>query len=124
MTYQYLISIPAEIVAAAVIVQFWVDVNNAVWITVFSAILFASNVFLVRIYGEVEFTFAILKILLVVGMNIMVWLLSSVVIDLPTSDIYRVWSSPREAAPITRPLGSSTGIIPAHSSSTSELAAH
>lgn len=74
MTYQYLISIPAEIVAAAVIVQFWVDVNNAVWITVFSAILFASNVFLVRIYGEVEFTFAILKILLVVGMNIMVWL--------------------------------------------------
>jgi amino acid transporter len=74
VTYQYLISIPAEIVAAAVIVQFWVDVNNAVWITVFSAILFASNVFLVRIYGEVEFTFAILKILLVVGMNIMVWL--------------------------------------------------
>jgi amino acid transporter len=55
-----------------VIVQFWVTVNNAVWVTVFSAILFASNIFLVRIYGEVEFTFAILKVCLVVGMNIMV----------------------------------------------------
>lgn len=72
VTYQYLISIPAEISAAAVIVQFWVTINNAIWVTIFSAILFASNIFLVRIYGEVEFTFAILKVCLVVGMNIMV----------------------------------------------------
>lgn len=70
--YSYLITIPAEIVAAAVIVQFWTTINNAVWITVFGALLFASNLFLVRIYGELEFTFATLKILLIVGMNIMV----------------------------------------------------
>jgi amino acid permease len=70
--YSYLISIPAEIVAAAVIVQFWVTVNNAVWITVFAALLFASNLFMVRIYGEMEFFFASLKILLIVGMNLMV----------------------------------------------------
>lgn len=70
--YSYLISIPAEIVAAAVIVQFWVTINNAVWITVFGALLFASNLFMVRIYGEMEFTFAMLKIMLIVGMNIMV----------------------------------------------------
>ncbi|KAL1988636.1 hypothetical protein VTN96DRAFT_8336 [Rasamsonia emersonii] len=69
--YSYLITIPAEIVAAAVIVQFWTTINNAVWITVFGALLFASNLFLVRIYGELEFTFATLKILLIVGMNIM-----------------------------------------------------
>lgn len=72
VTYQYLISIPAEISAAAVIVQFWVTVNNAIWVTVFSAILFATNIFLVRIYGEIEFTFSILKICLIIGMNIMV----------------------------------------------------
>ncbi|EED14350.1 amino acid permease, putative [Talaromyces stipitatus ATCC 10500] len=71
VTYQYLISIPAEIVAASVIMQFWVTVNNAVWVTVFSVVLFVSNIFLVRIYGEVEFLLAILKILLIVGMNIM-----------------------------------------------------
>ena len=72
VTYQYLISIPAEISAASVIVQFWITVNNAIWVTVFSAILFASNIFLVRIYGEIEFTLAILKVCLIVGMNIMV----------------------------------------------------
>ncbi|KAJ5217305.1 amino acid permease [Penicillium chermesinum] len=61
VTYQYLISIPAEISAAAVIVQFWVTINNAIWVTVFSVVLFVSNLFLVRIYGEIEFTLAILK---------------------------------------------------------------
>lgn len=72
VTYQYLISIPAEITAAAAIVQFWVTINNAIWVTVFSAVLFATNIFLVRIYGEVESFLAILKILLIIGMNIMV----------------------------------------------------
>jgi amino acid transporter len=70
--YSALVTIPAEIVAAAVIVQFWASINNAVWITVFGILLFASNMFLVRIYGELEFTFASLKILLIIGMNIMV----------------------------------------------------
>ena len=74
VTYQYLISIPAEISAAAVIVQFWITINNAIWVTVFSVVLFASNIFLVRLYGEIEFTLAILKICLIVGMNIMVCL--------------------------------------------------
>ncbi|KAJ5596693.1 amino acid permease [Penicillium hetheringtonii] len=71
VTYQYLISIPAEISAAAVIVQFWVTINNAIWVTVFSAILFVTNAFLVKIYGEVEFYLALLKVFLIVGMNIM-----------------------------------------------------
>jgi amino acid transporter len=72
VTYQYMISIPAEISAASVIVQYWITLNNAIWVTVFSVVLFASNLFLVRIYGEVEFSLAILKICLIVGMNIMV----------------------------------------------------
>lgn len=75
VTYQYLISIPAEISAASIIVQYWITINNAIWVTVFSAVLFASNLFLVRIYGEVEFTLAILKICLIIGMNIMVRIL-------------------------------------------------
>ncbi|KAJ5281003.1 amino acid permease [Penicillium angulare] len=71
VTYQYIISIPAEISAASIIVQYWITVNNGIWVTVFSAILLASNIFLVRIYGEIEFTLAILKVCLIVGMNIM-----------------------------------------------------
>jgi amino acid transporter len=78
VTYQYLISIPAEISAASVIVQYWVTLNNAIWVTIFSVVLFASNLFLVRIYGEVEFVLAILKICLIVGMNIMVCIFTAV----------------------------------------------
>lgn len=44
--YSYMVSLPAEIVAAAVIVDFWTnDVNNAVWITIFGLLILASNVF-------------------------------------------------------------------------------
>ncbi|EME78479.1 uncharacterized protein MYCFIDRAFT_37349 [Pseudocercospora fijiensis CIRAD86] len=69
--YSTIVSIPAEIVAAAVLMDFWVSVNNAVWITVFGAALLLANIVLVRIYGELEFTFAMLKIMLIFGVNMM-----------------------------------------------------
>jgi len=67
-----MVSLPAELVAAAVIVEFWNQTSSAVWIVVFGLLLVTSNLFFVRIYGELEFTFASLKILLIVGLNIMV----------------------------------------------------
>ena len=57
--------LPAEITATAVLVRFWTDVSNGVWITVFGILLLVSNLCLVRVYGELEFTFAMLKIMLV-----------------------------------------------------------
>jgi len=39
LVYSYLVSILAEIVAAAVLIEFWITVNNAIWITVFSALM-------------------------------------------------------------------------------------
>ncbi|KZP01294.1 hypothetical protein CALVIDRAFT_543877 [Calocera viscosa TUFC12733] len=70
--YSTLISLPAEITAAAVIITFWTTaVNNAVWITILGALLFISNLFFVRVYGELEFTFAMLKIMLIIGLIIM-----------------------------------------------------
>ncbi|KAK3113531.1 hypothetical protein LTR53_009080 [Teratosphaeriaceae sp. CCFEE 6253] len=69
--YNYAVSLPAEVVAAAVIVDYWATINNGIWITVFGLLLVASNVFLVRIYGELEFIFALLKIMLIVGLNLM-----------------------------------------------------
>lgn len=73
--YSYCVSVPAEIVAAAVLVEFWTTINNAVWITIFGLLMFATAVLFVRIYGELEFTFAMLKIMLIVGINIMVRLM-------------------------------------------------
>ena len=67
-----MVSLPAELVAAAVIVEFWNQTSPAVWIAVFGVLLLISNLFFVRIYGELEFTFASLKIMLIIGLNIMV----------------------------------------------------
>ncbi|RDL37582.1 uncharacterized protein BP5553_05015 [Venustampulla echinocandica] len=71
LIYNYLIGLPAEIVAAAVIVQFWSTINSAIWITIFAVLIIICNVLFVRVYGELEFTFATLKIILIVGLNIM-----------------------------------------------------
>ncbi|KAF7163936.1 hypothetical protein CNMCM6106_000708 [Aspergillus hiratsukae] len=70
--YLYSVTLPAEIVAASVLVEFWTTaINNAIWITVFSALVLIAALVFVRIYGELEFAFAILKILLIIGVNIM-----------------------------------------------------
>ncbi|KAI5236630.1 amino acid permease-like protein [Aureobasidium subglaciale] len=70
--YANLISVPAELCAAAVLFEFWTtSVSNAVWIVVLGVCLVASNIAFVRIYGELEFTFATLKIMLIIGINIM-----------------------------------------------------
>jgi len=50
------ISVPAEISAAATLVQFWNhSISPAVWITVFLVFIIAINFCGVRLYGEVSF---------------------------------------------------------------------
>ena len=70
--YSNVVSIPGELVATAVLFQFWLSVNNAIWISVFAALCVVTNLFMVRLYGELEFGFSMLKILLIVMVNIMV----------------------------------------------------
>lgn len=71
--YSYCVSVPAEIVASAVLVEFWTTgINNAIWITLSGVLMIATCILFVRIYGELEFTFAMLKTMLIVGINIMV----------------------------------------------------
>lgn len=70
--YADLVSVPAELCAAAVLFEFWEsNISSAVWIVVLGLLLVASNMFLVRIYGETEFFCATLKIMLIIGINIM-----------------------------------------------------
>lgn len=62
-------------IAAAVIVSFWnYTVSPAAWVTLFGGLVIISNLLFVRVYGELEFTFASLKILLIIGLNLMVCL--------------------------------------------------
>lgn len=72
--YAHIVSIPSEITAAAVLVEFWIEINNGIWITIFGVVMLCSALVFVRVYGELEFSFALMKIALVIGLNIMVGL--------------------------------------------------
>ncbi|KAF2643757.1 amino acid permease-like protein [Massarina eburnea CBS 473.64] len=94
IVYGNLLSVPAEISAICVLFQYWTDVNSAVFICVFILITFLVGISFVGIYGEVEFWFAFLKILLVIFLIIF-----GLVIDLggvPGVDRvgFRYWKSP------------------------------
>lgn len=61
----WLTSLPFELSAAGLTLQFWKasrDINIAVWVTVFLVALGLVQIFGVRGYGEVEFFLSILKI--------------------------------------------------------------
>ena len=57
---------PAEISAICVLFQYWTDVNSSVWIVLVIAMTFCVGIAFVRVYGEVEFWFALLKIFFII----------------------------------------------------------
>lgn len=61
---------PSEISAAAVVISYWTDISQAAWITIVIFVIIASNSYTVRLYGEVEFYFSIIKIILLIGLII------------------------------------------------------
>ncbi|KAH8785892.1 amino acid permease/ SLC12A domain-containing protein [Diaporthe sp. PMI_573] len=71
LVYGNLLSIPSEITAVCVLFQFWTDINSALWIVIFILATVVVGVAFVRVFGEVEFFFAVLKILLVVFLIIL-----------------------------------------------------
>ncbi|KAI8945908.1 amino acid permease/ SLC12A domain-containing protein [Xylaria longipes] len=71
LVYGNILSIPSEITAICVLFQFWTDLNPAVFIIIFIVLTVIVGVAFIRVYGEVEFVFAILKILLVVFLIIL-----------------------------------------------------
>lgn len=67
VVYGCFISVPSEISASVALIQYWnTDVNAAVWVTILIIVSVVVAISFIRVYGEVEFIFAILKILLVV----------------------------------------------------------
>lgn len=93
---------PNEISAAAMIVSYWSDLSQGIWITIMIVIIYATNMYSIRFYGELEFTFAIIKLSLLVGLIIV-----SVVITCGggpdhTSIGFRYW---RDPGPFVQYLG-------------------
>ncbi|RMZ78221.1 hypothetical protein DV738_g4020, partial [Chaetothyriales sp. CBS 135597] len=94
IVYGNLLSIPTEITAICVLFQFWTDINSALWIMIFIVLTVAIGVSFIGIYGEIEFYFALLKILFIIFLIIL-----GLVIDLGgvsgTPRIgFRYWKEP------------------------------
>ncbi|VUC32674.1 unnamed protein product [Clonostachys rosea] len=71
LVYGTTLSIPAEITAICVLFQYWTDLNPAVFIVIFIVLTVAVGFSLVRVFGEVEYVFGWLKILLVIFLIIL-----------------------------------------------------
>ena len=65
---QWAVTMPLEIMSAAITLEYW---NSPIpgWaaITIFLLIIVSINLFSVRVYGEVEYVFSILKVTAVIG---------------------------------------------------------
>lgn len=65
---QWLVVFPLELVAAAIVVQYWnKDINPAAFVAIFWAAIVVINFFGVKGYGEAEFAFSFIKVLAVCG---------------------------------------------------------
>ncbi|OSC96572.1 amino acid permease [Trametes coccinea BRFM310] len=93
--YNWIVILPAEISAAAVVINYWnKTVNNAVWITMCLAVVIIINMFGAGAYGEAEFIFCSVKVITIVGLIIL-----GIVLDLgggPDHDRigFRYWKNP------------------------------
>ncbi|OAL39927.1 hypothetical protein AYO20_00840 [Fonsecaea nubica] len=94
LVYGNCLSIPAEITAICVLFQYWTDINPSLWIVIFIALTVIVGLSFIGIYGEVEFWFALLKILFIVFLIVL-----GLVIDLggvpgtPRTG-FRYWKNP------------------------------
>ncbi|BGO94857.1 hypothetical protein NBRC10512_002524 [Rhodotorula toruloides] len=85
--YSWAITLPTEIVAAALVLDYWpgaARVNVAVWITIFFIVITAFNFMGVGAYGEAEFWFALLKIITLLGLILVALIITAG--GVPTSD--------------------------------------
>ncbi|KAJ5770215.1 amino acid permease [Penicillium nucicola] len=74
--YSYAIFVPFELTASAMVINYWhPDINNAVWITIMLLLVVSLNLLPVKFYGESEFWFALLKVLLIVGLIVLSFVL-------------------------------------------------
>ncbi|USP82159.1 hypothetical protein yc1106_09433 [Curvularia clavata] len=93
--YTMAITAPAELAAAATLINFWDNsINHAIWYSVFIVIIVTINFCGVKVYGESEVFFAVLKILLIIGL-----IMAGLVVDLggsPSGDRigFRYWKNP------------------------------
>lgn len=69
--YAFAILVASEVTAASILVNYWPNnVSIAVWITIFTVVIFFLNMTSVSVFGEAEFGFASIKIIAIIGLII------------------------------------------------------
>lgn len=93
--YSYGITLPTEISASAIVIQYWnTSINPAAWISILLVLVIGVNALGVKYYGETEFWFCLIKVVAII-----VLIITSLVIDLgggPRGDRigFRYWKNP------------------------------
>lgn len=65
---QWAITMPLEVMAAVITLEYWhLDLPSWVAITIFLILIIGINLCGVKVYGEAEYTFSILKVTAVIG---------------------------------------------------------
>lgn len=94
--FKYLLATPNQLSAFGLIMKFWVGdrVNPAVFITIILVLILVINSVSVKAFGEFEFWLSSLKVLIMVGVIILLFILA--VGGGPTGDRpgFRYWSEP------------------------------
>ncbi|KAL2421601.1 putative proline-specific permease put4 [Exophiala dermatitidis] len=90
--YAAAVLVCTELSAVTAVMGYWnVPVNASVWVVMGLVVIVAINVFAVKYYGEAEFIFAILKVLLLIGLVLLTFI--TMVGGNPKHDAYgfRYW---------------------------------
>lgn len=75
--YSFGILVAYEITAAGIVINFWPNnVHIAVWITIMMCVIVALNLCPVGVYGETEFWFAGMKVVLITGLLLLAFILA------------------------------------------------
>ncbi|ORY79319.1 amino acid permease/ SLC12A domain-containing protein [Leucosporidium creatinivorum] len=94
--YSYAITLPTEITAAALVIEFWpggANINPAVWISIFIVVIVSFNFLGVRAYGEAEFWFSVTKIITILGLILLGIIITAGGAGSPAIG-FRYWKNP------------------------------
>ncbi|KAL9935452.1 hypothetical protein V8E36_005800 [Tilletia maclaganii] len=73
--FNWAIILPAELAAAAVLINYWSPLNPAIWISICLVLVITINFLGARAYGETEFWFCSIKVITIIGLIILSFLL-------------------------------------------------
>ncbi|SCU79345.1 LAMI_0A08416g1_1 [Lachancea mirantina] len=110
--FKYFIVTPNQLTAGALVMQYWVSrdkVNPGVWITIFLVSIVIINTVGVRFFGEFEFWLSSVKVLVMLGLIILLFVI--MLGGAPNHDRtgFRYWKNPGAFKPYSKAIDGSKG---------------